>query len=314
MSEKTFAFDFSIVIPVYFNQGSISKTCEQIAELFDDKFCSSTYEFVLIDDGSNDNSYTEMVSVKNKYSNTKLIKFTRNFGQISAIYAGYKNAKGKGILNIAADLQEPITLIEEIILSFIKEEAKIIAGQRIGRDESRYRKYTSLFFYNMMRKLSFERMPQGGFDIVLIDSQVRDILVNLDEANPFWQGQLLWTGYPVKFIPYTRLRRNVGKSKWSFSKKIKYLLDGVLSYSYAPLRFFSFIGIITFILGVIYSIYIVISFFLGGTPFKGWAPIMIVILLFSGLQLVMLGLIGEYIWRTLDQSKRRPPYIIEEEN
>jgi glycosyltransferase involved in cell wall biosynthesis len=304
--------DISIVIPIYYNQGSISITCDKIVELFKESFKDLMYEIILVDDGSKDKSYEEMIELKNKFNTVRVIKFTRNFGQVPAIYAGYKTAKGIGILNIAADLQEPIDLVYDMVHSFLNKDAKIIAGQRIGRDESNYRKYTSLFFYNLMKKLSFKEMPIGGFDIVLIHKDVRDVLLNLNESNPFWQGQLLWTGYPIKFIPYTRLKREIGSSKWSFSKKIKYLLDGVLSYSYAPLRFFSFIGIITFILGVFYSIYIVISFFLGATPFKGWAPIMIVILLFSGLQLVMLGLIGEYVWRNLEQSKKRPFYIIED--
>ena len=271
------------------------------------------YEIILVDDGSKDKSYEEMIELKKKFNTVRVIKFTRNFGQVPAIYAGYKSAKGGGILNLAADLQEPIELVFEMVQSFLNKDAKIIAGQRIGRDESNYRKYTSLFFYNLMKKLSFKQMPLGGFDIVLIHKDVRDVLLNLNESNPFWQGQLMWTGYPIKFIPYARLKREIGKSKWTFSKKIKYLLDGVLGYSYAPLRFFSLLGILTFILGLLYSIIIIFQYFNGLSPFKGWAPIMIVILLFSGLQLVMLGLIGEYVWRNLEQSKKRPIFIVDEE-
>lgn len=305
--------NISIVIPVYFNQGSISITCNKVIKLFEEKFNFLSYEIILVDDGSKDKSYSEMVDLKNKFKVVRLIKFTRNFGQVPAIYAGYKSAKGEGILNIAADLQEPIDLVSDMVQSFLNNDAKIIAGQRIGRDESNYRKYTSLFFYNLMKKLSFKQMPIGGFDIVLIHKDVRDVLLNLNESNPFWQGQLMWIGYSIKFIPYTRLKREIGKSKWTLSKKIKYLLDGVLGYSYAPLRFFSLLGIITFLLGILYSIIIVFQYFNGASPFKGWAPIMIVILLFSGLQLVTLGLIGEYVWRNLEQSKKRPIFIVDEE-
>lgn len=306
--------DISIVIPVYFNQGSISITCHKLINLFHDSFDNLSYEIILIDDGSKDDSYKEMKELNSKFQNIKLLKLTRNFGQVYAIYAGYKIAEGRGVLNIAADLQEPISLIFDIITSFLKGEAKIIAGQRIGRDESRYRKVTSLFFYHLMRKLNFIQMPLGGFDIALIHDDVKKVLLDLEESDPFWQGQLMWTGYPIKFIPYSRLKRQFGTSKWSFSKKVKYLLDGVLGYSYAPIRFFSLLGVITFLLGVLYSMLIVFQYFRGETPFKGWAPIMIVILLFSGLQFVMLGLIGEYVWRNLEQSKKRPFYIIEEEN
>lgn len=306
--------DISIVIPVYYNHGSISITCHKLKKLFQESFPELSYELILVDDGSKDKSYEEMKELKNQFQNLTLLKLTRNFGQVYATYAGYKIAKGKGILNISADLQEPISLIFDMISSFLLNDAKIIAGQRVGRDESIYRKFTSLFFYQLMKKLNFRQMPLGGFDIALIHSDVKTVLLNLEESDPFWQGQLMWTGYPIKFIPYSRLKREIGRSRWSLSKKVKYLLDGVLGYSYAPIRFFSLLGVITFLLGVLYSFLIVFQYFRGETPFKGWAPIMIVILLFSGLQLVMLGLIGEYVWRNLEQSKKRPFYIIEEEN
>ena len=302
--------DISIIIPVYFNEGSIRKTYDTLYEHVFPHFPDQNFEIIFIDDGSGDGSYQEMQSIAAIDKRVILLQFTRNFGQVPAFYAGYEAASGKGILNLAADLQEPPELVIEIIRSFIHKEAKIIAGKRIERDESQYRKKTSQLFYYLMRRLSFSSMPDGGFDIVLIDQTVKDFILNSGEANPFWQGQILWSGYPVKFIPYTRKKREIGKSRWTFTKKMKYLLDGILNYSYAPLRFFSLIGIISFLLGIIYSIVIVIAYLLGHAPFQGWAPLMIVILLFSGLQLVMTGLIGEYLWRVFEQTKGRPKFIL----
>lgn len=302
--------DISIVIPVYFNEGSIEQTYGKLQKEIFGTYPDLKFEVIFIDDGSADGSFDEIMGIKNAHKNIHVIQFSRNFGQVAAIYAGYEAASGRGVLNISADLQDPASLITEMITSFIREDAPIILGQRIGRDESRYRKMTSTFFYSMMRRLSFPNMPDGGFDVALISQEVKNKLLELDESNPFWQGQILWTGYPVRFIPYTRQKREAGKSKWSFSKKIKYLLDGVLNYSYSPLRFFSLVGIISFLLGIIYSVTIVIQYILGGSPFEGWAPLMIIILLFSGLQLLVLGLIGEYLWRTLEQTKGRPKYII----
>ena len=154
-------------------------------------------------------------------------------------------------------------------------------------------------------------MPLGGFDFVSISSRVRDVLLRNKESNPFWQGQILWTGFKIHFIPYVRQKREHGKSKWTFSKKLKYLIDGVLSYSYFPIRFISFCGLLTFLIGIIYSIIIIIQYFLGNYPFQGWTPIMILILLIGGLQLFMLGIIGEYLWRTLDQTRQRELFIID---
>lgn len=304
--------NLSIVIPVYFNQGSIKKTYDSLLKNVLIKFPSLIYEIIFVDDGSKDKSFGEICDIAKQDSNVKVIRFTRNFGQVSAIYAGYEEASGKGILNISADMQEPPELFVELISSFLNKDAEIISGQRMERDESMYRKKTSKIFYSLMKKLSFENMPDGGFDIVLLDEKVKKFILSSNEVNPFWQGQLLWSGYTIKFIPYNRKKRDSGKSRWTFTKKINYLLDGLLNYSYLPLRLFSIIGIISFLIGATYSILIIVSYLLGYTPFKGWAPIMIVILLFSGLQLIMLGLVGEYLWRTFEQSKNRPKFIIKD--
>jgi polyisoprenyl-phosphate glycosyltransferase len=304
--------DISIIIPVYFNEGSIKLTYNLLKEKIFIHFPQLHFEIIFIDDGSKDKSYKEICEIVDNDPNAKSIQFTRNFGQVSGFYAGYEYASGKGILNIAADLQEPPELIINMITSFINNEAKIIAGKRIERDESYYRTKTSKLFYNLMRNLSFKNMPEGGFDIVLLDEQVKHFILNSNESNPFWQGQLLWSGYSIKFIPYNRQKREIGKSKWTFTKKIKYLLDGILNYSYLPLRFFSIAGIVSFLLGLLYSIIIVISYCIGNSPFKGWAPLMIIILIFSGMQLMVSGLIGEYLWRTFEQTKNRPRYLINE--
>ncbi|WP_228851070.1 glycosyltransferase family 2 protein [Aegicerativicinus sediminis] len=305
--------DISIIIPVFFNEGSIRSTYDVLKNEVFIKFPQLIFEIIFIDDGSGDNSFKEMCEVKSMDSSVQLIRFTRNFGQVSAFYAGYEKAKGEACLNIAADLQDPTDLIINIVNSYINREAQIIAGKRIDRDESFYRKKTSQMFYFFMQKLSFPKMPKGGFDVVLIDQVVKKFLLDSNDVNPFWQGQILWPGYSIKFIPYQRKKREIGSSKWSFSKKVKYLLDGILNYSYTPLRFISIIGILTFMLGILYAIIITIAYFFGNTPFQGWAPLMIIVLLFSGLQLLMLGVIGEYLWRALEQVKNRPKFIIKDE-
>jgi dolichol-phosphate mannosyltransferase len=154
-------------------------------------------------------------------------------------------------------------------------------------------------------------MPQGGFDFLLVSQNVKKLILNNMEANAFWQGQILWTGYNVKFIPYKRMKREIGESKWTFSKKVKYLIDGVLGYSFFPIRIMSILGVIISLSGFLYSIFIIIAKITGNVPFQGWAPLMIIILLLSGFQMMMLGIIGEYLWRTLDEVRRRQLYVIE---
>lgn len=303
--------EISVVIPVYFNAGSLEATFLRLKNEIFPVFPHLTFEILFVDDGSRDGSLQEILKIKKEHpANVVVIEFTKNFGQVSAIAAGYAHAQGKAVMNVAADMQEPSELLINLIKSYLTSDAPIIIGQRVDRDETAYRKITSNIFYFLMRKLSFKNMPKGGFDVVLMNKNVKDLILSLNDAHPFWQGQILWTGYPIKIIPYERKKRVVGKSRWTFSKKIKYLLDGVLNYSNAPLRFFSVVGIMSFFLGIIYSIVITVRFFYAETPFAGWAPLMIIILLSSGVQLLGLGLIGEYLWRIFDQTKSKPKYVI----
>ncbi|MBK7380886.1 MAG: hypothetical protein IPJ03_18180 [Ignavibacteriales bacterium] len=197
-----------------------------------------------------------------------------------------------------------------MIETYVVDKCEIVI-LRESREESYFRRKTSSIFYKLIKHLSFKEMPPGGFDFVLISDKVKKALLNNSESNPFWQGQILSLGYKPKFIPYTRLKREFGISRWTFSKKLKYLIDGVLNYSYLPVRFMSLFGLIVALAGFIYAIYIAIARIFGNVPFTGWAPIMILVLVLSGFQMLMLGIIGEYLWRTLDQVRNRPPYIIE---
>jgi dolichol-phosphate mannosyltransferase len=304
--------DCSVVIPVYYNEGSVARTFEKVKQQMDAYNGIQEYEVILVDDGSGDNSFGEMLHLKQQYPDiVKLIKFTRNFGQLAAIKAGYNFAKGNCVINISADLQDPPELITEMLNFHTQQQFEIVVCTREDREESWFRKKTSRMFYKAMQRLTFKNMPEGGFDFTLISKKVADAFNSNFEANNFWQGQILWTGFPVKFIPYKRLKRDSGTSRWTFSKKIKYLLDGIMAYSYFPLRFMAVLGIILFLLGIIYAAVIIFMYFFDDVPFKGWAPIMILVLVLSGIQMLMLGIIGEYLWRTLDQVRGRPPFIIE---
>lgn len=306
------AVDYSIIIPVYYNEGSIERTFHALNEKVISKNKELSCELIFIDDGSKDNSYHEMLELKKNHPKlVKIIKLTRNFGQVSAINAGYQYANGKCMINISADLQDPPELINDMLACHFKDKYEIVIGTRESREESYFRKKTSDLFYRLINKLSFPDMPSGGFDFALISSKVKDLMLNKLEANPFWQGQILWTGYKVKFIPYQRRMRETGKSRWTFSKKIKYLIDGVTSYSYFPLRLMSVIGGLVALIGFIYAVTIIYARIIGDVPFTGWAPIMILVLVLSGIQMLMIGIVGEYLWRVLDQVRNRNPYIVE---
>lgn len=303
----------SIVIPVYHNAGSIQLTYNRILCVIENNKKIRDFEIIFVEDGSKDDSFSEILELANANSHVKALKFSRNFGQVPAIYAGYKISTGDIIITLSADLQDPPELITQMIEQYTSSGSEIVICSRKDRDETYFRKATSAFFYAVMRKLSFENMPDGGFDFVLISRKVVLQLLSLNEANIFWQGQILWSGFPITFIPYTRQKREIGKSRWTFGKKIKYLIDGVMGYSFAPIRFITLLGLIIFLVGVIYSCFILYNYFQGESPFNGWTPLMMVSLLLGGFQLLVLGIIGEYVWRTLDQVRNRPLYIIEKE-
>ncbi len=298
----------SFIIAVYRNEGAISGTYEKIKSLFGAALAGLEYEVIFVDDGSDDGSLKEILAVKNCDQNVKAITFTRNFGQMAAMLAGFKEAGGDAVINISADMQDPIELIPQMIQKW-QQGAEIVICYRTDRSDTLSAKLFSYVAYGALR-LSVPQIPPGGFDFVLMDRKALNEFNSIDVRNRFFQGDLLWTGYRTSFIPYVRLKRTIGKSQYNFAKKLKNFIDAFLDASYLPIRFISSVGIILSILGVIYSLTIVYSWLRGGTPFSGWAPIMIAMLIIGGLIMVMLGVIGEYIWRIYDEVRKKPNYII----
>lgn len=304
--------DYSIVIPVYFNEGLLTETFRNIHREVLTKSPDRNGEVIFIDDGSGDGSLGELMRIQAEHPEcVAIIKLTRNFGQVNALYAGFAHARGKCVIAISADGQDPPGLMNDMLRAHFEEGYEIVSCERQGRDESLYRILTSKFFYSIMKKICFPDMPLGGFDYVLLGKQVVNAILRNPDAHPFLQGQILWTGFRKKFIGYRRLERKSGKSRWTFGKKLTYMIDGVMGYSFLPIRLISVSGIVIASLGFLYALLIFILKLFGGIPVEGWAPIMIVMLLMGGFNMVMLGVVGEYLWRTLAQVRNRDPYIIE---
>ncbi len=298
----------SVVIPVYRNEGAITKTFEKLEEVFRSMLSECEYELIFVDDGSDDNSLNEILALRERDRRVKAISFTRNFGQMSAMLAGLKEASGDVIINISADMQDPADLIPQMVNRW-KDGSEIVICHRTDRKDNYSARLFSKLAYGFLR-LSMPEIPPGGFDYVLLDSRVQKEFNSIDVRNRFFQGDLLWMGFKCSFIPYTRQKREIGKSQYTFEKKLKNFLDAFLDSSYLSIRFISLCGVLTAFLGVLYSVSILIAWAFGSTPFSGWAPIMIAILLVGGLIMVMLGVIGEYVWRIYDEVRKKPNYII----
>jgi len=298
----------SFVIAIYHNEGTISRTYENLQTLFLEKLTDYEFEIVFVDDGSKDGSLKEILSLKKLDPRIKVITFTRNFGQMAAMLAGFKEANGDAVINISADLQDPVDLVSDMLDRW-KDGAETVICYRSDRSDSFLSKLFSRLGYGFLR-ISMPQIPPGGFDFVLMDRKVMDVFNSIDVRHRFFQGDLLWTGFRTSLIPYVRLKRTIGKSQYNFGKKLKNFLDAVLDISYFPIRFISLMGIITSMAGLIFSISIIFSWLRGETPFDGWAPIMITILLIGGLIMVMLGIIGEYVWRINEEVRKRPNYVV----
>lgn len=304
--------DFSIVIPVYYNEDTLAPTLQAIRDDVLARHPGRRGEVIFVDDGSGDGSLAEILRLRGENpALVKAIKLSRNFGQVSALFAGLAHARGRCAVVMSADGQDPPELINQMLHAFFEEKTEIVVFTREGRDESIYRIITSKIFYRMMRRMSFPNMPPGGFDFVLLGRRALDALLRNREAHPFFQGQILWLGFPIKFMSYRRRERKSGRSRWTFGRKLTYLLDGMMSYSYLPLRVMSMLGVFTAMMGFLYALLIFFLRMVGGHAVEGWTPLMIVILIMGGLQMIMLGIIGEYVWRTLAQSRHRDLYIID---
>jgi dolichol-phosphate mannosyltransferase len=306
--------DVSIVVPVYFNGESLDILFNRINKNVIEKNPNRTFEIIFIDDGSKDQSLGVILNLKRTYPEyIKIIKFTRNFGQGSAMTAGFRMAKGKLIINIDADLQDPPELMHEMIEAYFTEGFEIVLGIRQKRKESLYRRAGSSLWYKILRKLTFPEFPEKGFNYFAISEKVKDmVLEDVRNGTQLSNVLIVWTGFPIKNLPYTRQSREHGKSRFSLLKKIQAIFDNLISFSFFPIRMMTVLGFIISFLGFAYATLIFLSRIFGNPlNYPGWAPMMILILVLSGFQMLMIGIIGEYLWRTLDIARKRSTYVIE---
>jgi len=299
----------SIVVPVFRNEGSLTQTYEQLVSLFEKCLNKYALEIIFVNDGSDDLSLEILKDLREHDGRIKIISFTRNFGQVHAVTAGYLYSTGDVICAISADLQDPISLIQKMVES-CEEGAEIAICYRIEREDDLLAKLFSKIAYSILR-LSIPKMPSGGFDYVMLRRRVMDTINQFGSKTRFYQSDILWSGYLLKMIPYTRKKRLHGKSQHSFWKKFKIFLDALLDASYLPIRFVSFVGAAISLLGFGYSILVILAWIQNKTPFSGYAPIIISVLVVGGLNILLVGVIGEYIWRIYEEVRKKPGYIID---
>ncbi len=299
----------SIIIPVYFN----SDTLEDLYADMKAKILGQLedYEIVMVDDGSGDNSWKIMNRIREMDPHVKCVKLSKNFGEHAALLAGFSVCTGDCAVTKQADLQEDSTLILEMYESW-KKGNKVVLAARKERKENPVKVFFANCYYSIIRKIVNPNMPSGGCDCYLLDRKAIEVIKLLDEKNSSLTLQVMWLGFQTDIIYFVRKDREVGESRWTLSKKVKLAMDSVMSFSYFPLRMMMGVGVAFNIVALILLISVIVEKCTSGTPIAGWASTMCVLLCGFGMVMVMLGLLGEYIWRTLDASRNRPPFIIDE--
>ena len=297
----------SICFAVYQNQSSLIELYKRFTDNVISIFQNYIFEFIFVNDGSTDLSLEKLKEIKSINNDVVIVNFSKNFGQMAAIIAGWEFAKGDAVINIAADLQDP----PEQCIDMIREWENgfdIVISNRIEHHSSIINKITSRIFY----KLLLPQIPRGGFDFVLLDRKPMNAINSFSERNRFYQYDILSIGFNLKFIPYVKHERVHGISQYNFIKRFNNFYTAFLNVSYYPLRLMTILGFLFSFSSIIYGISIIYAFSFHKTPFVGWAPLMLLLLLIGGLIMIMLGVVGEYIWRLLDEVKGRPKYIVKD--
>ena len=300
----------TIVVPVYFNESNLPDTIPTLLAL-SNQLPEYNLDLIFVDDGSGDRSINILLDYQKQFPETiKVLKLTRNFGSMAAIQAGLTVATGDCVAMVAADLQDPPELLIDMIKHWEKG-VKAIFAIRSNREESLIQKMFSYSYYALIRWFAIPNYPVGGFDLFLIDRQVLEEVNKIQEKNTSILTLIYWLGFEASFIPYVRRKREKGKSRWTLSKKIKLFVDTFVSFSYFPIRLFSILGIFYALASFIYGTVILFSWISYGTQVQGWVPMMLVLTFTAGLQMTLLGILGEYIWRTMDETRKRPLFVID---
>lgn len=302
----------SLVVPCYNEAENVAMFQEAVISAFDG--CGYDYEIIFVDDGSRD---ATLHNLKKLYAQqkcpVKVVSFSRNFGKESGIYAGLEYASGEYISLIDADLQQRPEIVRDMVKILDEQsEYDVVAAYQDRRGEGKVLSFFKKGFYALINQLSNVKLRADASDFRTFRKSVRDSILALPEYHRFSKGIFAWVGYSTCFIPYTACERVAGQTKWSFGKLVNYAIEGIIGYSTAPLRFATYLGGFSAFAAVIYLIITVLQKLIVGIDVPGYASIIVLILLLGSMQLFCIGIIGEYVGRTFEQSKDRPVYIAKE--
>lgn len=302
----------SVIVSCYNEEKSIPFFYDELNKI-SKKMKDINFEIIFVNDGSSDNTLKIVKELSKKDKRVRFISFSRNFGKEAAMYAGLEYATGDYVTLMDADLQDPPSMLIEMYRLIIEENYDIIGTRRVTRKgEPPIRSFFARMFYKIINKLSKVEMVDGARDYRLMTRQVVDSIISLKEYNRYSKGLFSFVGYKTKWLEYENVERVAGETKWSFWKLFKYAIEGIIAFSTAPLSLSSILGVIICAISFIAIIVIVIKTIVFGDPVGGWPSLACILLFVSGIQLLCMGIIGQYLAKTYLETKKRPIYIISE--
>ena len=303
----------SLIVPCYNEQEVLPIFCDEVTRVV--KELDYEYEVIFVNDGSKDATLNILQEMCDKNSNFKYISFSRNFGKEAAMYAGFCNVSGDYVAVMDADLQDPPSLLPDMLKILESGEYDSVATRRVSRvGEPPIRSFFARQFYKLINKISDADIVDGARDFRLMKREMVDAIVAMGEANRFSKGIFGWIGFRTYWMPYENKERAAGETKWNFWKLFKYAVDGIINFSQVPLSLASWFGLFMTVVAFLFIIFIVVRKLIFGDPVSGWASTICVIILIGGIQLFSLGIMGQYIAKMYMEVKKRPHYIVGKSN
>ncbi|GAB6559093.1 glycosyltransferase family 2 protein [Bacillus mobilis] len=300
----------SVVVPMYFEEEVAQECYNRLKSVMLQN--DINYEFVFVNDGSTDRTMEILSEIAANDYRTKIVNFARNFGHQIAVTAGIAAAKGDAIVIIDADLQDPPEVIPELIAKWEEGYEVVYAKRKQRKGETWFKLLTAKYFYKFLNYMSDIDIPKDTGDFRIIDRKVADVFNQMTERNRFIRGMMSWVGFRQTYVEYERDERFAGETKYPLKKMIKFASDGIIAFSTKPLRIVMTLGLLSVLISIIVLLYTITVKIIGSGTQTGWASIMVAITFFSGIQLLGLGIVGQYIARIYDESKNRPIYIVKE--
>ncbi len=307
---KTAKIDISIIVPMYNEADCIDDFFKRILPILENT--KKSWEIIAINDCSRDSTLEKLHEYNKINARIKIISFSRNFGKEAALTAGLGFCSGLAAIPIDSDLQDPPELIPEMIKKWEEGYKVVLATRKSRNEEGILKSYTASAFYKVIANISKIKIPENTGDFRLIDRKVIDIVKSMPEKTRFMKGLLTWPGFKTTHIYFERPQRTKGKTSWNYWKLWQFALDGIFSFSTLPLKIWTYIGSLISLLALAYSAFLIVRTLVMGADVPGYASLMVTILFIGGIQLISLGVIGEYVARIYKETKNRPVYVIEE--